>query len=77
MDKVYENQHGVKFKLVERYLVRRITEDGLVKCFESSWGSIVGRYSSQTKEEAIELTLHHGLSDAVILTVIEKDYNYE
>ena len=76
MDKAYENRHGIKFKLVERYLIRRITGDGLVKCFES-WGDAIGKYSFKTKEEAMELIGTHDLYDAVILTIVEQDFDHE
>lgn len=67
--KTYKDKHNVEFEVKTKYLVRRITEDGLVKCF-IRYGDEVGEYPFNTTEKAIEFIAKNELDGAVIIPKI-------
>lgn len=74
MNKVYQ-KIGYKGKPLyciykKFYIIRRVTEDGLLKHFDK----ISEYFSCETEEEAIEKVAENDLNNAIILTRIEQIY---
>lgn len=74
--KVYTNKNGVKFKLKTKYLVRHISKEGLVKCFES-YGEELYYYGFDSEEEAYSAIGIGELHEAIIIPKISIDYVYD
>ena len=74
--KIYTNRKGVKYQMIPRYYVFRLTEDGLLKDFDSDRYPYTSfsRQGYSTEEEAIE-EIGKQEAEAVIIKRIEIDYN--
>lgn len=64
--KTYTNKSGADYTIKKRYLVRYLSEDGLLKCFESYYNEL-GKYSFDSEEEALDLIGKEELHNALII----------